>query len=233
MGKLIDRITLTALIAAALYLLFVRALQSVWPACALSFVCSAVIVRHLLRRPRCARMTVAQANLLLERWAFGSDDEAEAHIAGLLDPGEDCALVYLPRHPAAAISMGDVFSVWKAHRGEKRIVLAAPCRADGRARTFARTLQEPAVEIADAPRLTALIRRSNLEPPRAPRFRAWFAKLRLAISALPERRSWKQRALYGLLLFPVYLLTDNPAYLFLSLAALFLAGVSLRLRRSG
>ena len=65
MGKLIDRIALTALIAAALYLLFVRALQSVWPACALSFVCSAVIVRRLLRRPRCARMTVAQANLLL------------------------------------------------------------------------------------------------------------------------------------------------------------------------
>lgn len=231
MGKSIDRIVLTALLAAALYLLFLQSFRSVWLACVLSFVCSAMIVRRVLRAPRCARMTTAQASALLERWAYGPDDEAEAHIAGLLAPGEGCKLVYLPRHPAAAISMSDVFSAWKAHRRESRLILAAPCRADGRAKTFARTLQEPAVEIADAPRLAALIRRSGLEPPHVPPFSAWFARLRLAVCALPERRPWKQSALYGLLLIPVYLITNNPAYLFLGLAALFLAGVSLRLRR--
>lgn len=231
MGKIVDRIVLAALLAAALYLLFVRAFQSIWAACALSFFCSAIIVHRILRMPRCARMTAAQAVTLLERWAYGPDDEAEAHVAGLIAPGTDCSLVYLPRHPSAAVSMNDVFSAWKAHRNGKRLVLAAPCHADGRARTFARTLQEPAVEILDAPRLIALIRRSDLEPPRAPRCSAWFARLRLAVSALPERRPWKQSALYGLLLLPIYLFTNNPAYLFLSLAALFLAGVSLRLRR--
>ena len=87
------------------------------------------------------------------------------------------------------------------------------------------------MEIYDAPRLIALIRRSDLEPPHAPRASAWFARLRLAVSALPAGRPWKQSALYGLFLLPIYLFTNNPAYLFLSLAALFLAGVSLRLRR--
>ena len=231
MGKSIDRIVLTALLAASLYLLFVQAFRSVWLACALSFACSAMILRRVLRAPRRARMTTAQASALLERWAYGPDDEAETRIAKLLDHGEDCALVYLPRHPAAAVSMGDVFSAWKAHRRENRLILAAPCRADGRAKTFARTLQDPSVEIADAPQLVALIRRSGLEPPHVPRFSAWLAKLRLAVCALPERRPWKQSALYGLLLIPVYLLTSNPAYLFLGLASLFLAGISLRLHR--
>ncbi len=37
--------------------------------------------------------------------------------------------------------------------------------------------------------------------------------------------------LFGALLLPVYLLTGNPAYLLLALAALLLAGIALRPRR--
>ena len=93
MGKIIDRVVLTALLAAALYLLFICAFQRIWLACALSLVCSAMIVRRLLRRPVFTRMSAAQAGALLEQWAYGPDEEAKAHIAELLVPGEDCALV--------------------------------------------------------------------------------------------------------------------------------------------
>lgn len=231
MGRIIDRAVLVALIATVLYFLFVQAFKSVSIACMLAFGCCAVLVRRVFHRPRSERMNSAQAAKLLEEWAYGPDDAARTKIARLLSIEDAQTLVYLPRHPAAAITMSDVFSAWKAHAGQERLLLAAPCRADGKARAFAKTLKSPAVELADAQRLIALIRRSDLEAPRVPRLRTLLERLRLAVAVLPERRSWKQNLLFGALLMPVYLLTNNPSYLFLGLAALFLAGVSLRLRR--
>ncbi len=229
MGKIIDRAALLALPACALYLLFMRAFGNIALACALSFACCAPLVR--LRRRSRGRMSARQAGAILERWAYGADDEARAQITRLLG-APDGELVYLPRHPGASLSGGDVFSAWKARCGAERVIVAAACRADGKARALARSLSRPRVEIADAARLIALIRRSDIPAPRAPGLRDAARRLRLALACLPERRPWRQNALFGALLLPVYLLTGNPAYLLLALAALFLAGAALRPKRS-
>lgn len=229
MGKTIDRLMLLAACATGLYLLWMRIFGNILLACGLSFAICALWIRFA--HGRGGRMTAAQAQAILERWAFGPDDEARVQILRLLRvDAED--LIYLPRPPAASMSMGDVFSAWKAHRNRSRIVLAAPCRADGRAQAFARTLREPTVEIADAQRLIGKIRRSDLEPPRIPRGRQLLHRLRMCLYALPGHRPWRQSAAFGLLLLPVYWLTGNPAYLFLGIGALFLAGISLRPSRN-
>ena len=54
----------------------------------------------------------------------------------------------------------------------------------------------------------------------------------MCLYALPGHRPWRQNAAFGLLLLPVYWLTGNPAYLFLGIGALFLAGISLRPSRN-
>lgn len=225
MGKTIDRAALLILLACALYLLFLNAFGSIPLACALSFACCIPIVQ--LRRRFRGRMSARQAAAVLERWAYGPDDEAREQIGKLLKVDVD-SLVYLPRHASASVSAGDVFSAWKSHRGRERVILTAPCHADGKARVLARTLREPAVEIADAARLIPLIRRSEIAAPRAPGLRRAMKRLRLSFASLPDRRPWRQNVLFGALLLPVYLLTGNPAYLLLGLAALLLAGIALR-----
>lgn len=228
MGRIVDRLALLAALACALYLLFLHAFGSPALACALAFACCVPAVQFGRRFH--GRMSARQAAAVLERWAYGPDDEARAQIGRLIE-ADETPLVYLPRHTSASVSAGDVFSAWKAHRGEAKIALASPCHADGKARAFARTLREPAVELADAARLIPLIRRSDIAAPRAPGLRGALKRLRLSVASLPDRRPWRQNALFGALLLAVYLPTGNPAYLLLALAALLLAGIAARPRR--
>lgn len=232
MGKIFDRILLLALCAAGLYILFITAFGSIALACILSFLCCALLMRRRMRTPG-HRMTLQEAQAVLAQWAFAPDDEARADIARLLKlPEDDASLRWLPRHTSASVSVGDVFSACKSAQGQERLVIAAPCYADGRAKVFAKTLTEPAVEIYDTAKLIPLIRRSGLEPPKAHRFHHLRGKLAAVLCALPERRIWWKNALFGLMLLPVYLLTGNGAYLFLAIGALFLAGLGWRARRT-
>jgi len=229
MGKWIDRAVLTSLAAAAFYLLFLSAFGSIIPAACMAFMCCALLIH--VRRGRPGRMTKRQAQTILEHWAYGPDDQARAQIELLIGtgkPGEE--LVYLPKHPSATLSMTDAFSAWKSHRSAKKLILASVCYADGRARTFARTLQEPYVAILDAARLIPLIRKSSIPVPHSPGRRRLAAKLRLTLSELPSRRPWYKSLAAGTGLMLVYLLSGNAAYLALATAMLFLAGISIRSR---
>lgn len=229
MGKLIDRTVLIALTAAALYLLFLSAFRSIIPAACMAFLCCTLLIHT--RRGRPGRMTRHQAQTILEHWAYGPDEQARVQIELLIGPGKpDGELVYLPKHPSATISMTDVFGAWKANRSTKKLLLASVCHADGRARTFARTLQEPSVVILDASRLLPLIRKSSIPVPRSPGGRRLAAKLRLSLSELPVRRPWYKSLATGIGLMLVYLLSGNAAYLALATAMLFLAGISIRSR---
>jgi len=233
MGKIIDRILLLALCASGLYILFLTAFGSVALSCILSFFCCALLMRrHRMRTPG-KRMSAQEAREVLERMAFAPDDETSAAIRLLLNlPDDDSSLRYLPKHPSAGISVGDVFGAWKSTRGQERLIIAAPCYADSRAKLFSKSLTEPSVEIADAARLIPLIRRSDIKPPKVPCMKSLIRRLGTVICALPERRAWWKNALFGLLLLPVYLFTGNAAYLFLAIGALFLAGLGVRIRRT-
>ena len=231
MGKIIDRIVLTALCAAALYVLFAAAFGSVPLACILAFVCCALLTRRI-RKPS-GRLSTQDARGILTSWAFAPDEEARENAARLLKlQPDDPSLRWLPRHPSASVSTGDVFGAWKSARGTDRIILSAPCYADARAKLFAKSLSEPAVEIYDAAKLLPLVRRSGLRPPERRWTGSSLAALKAALCALPERRAWWKNVLFGLMLFPVYLLTGNVAYLFLAVGALFLGGAGWRMRRA-
>lgn len=224
MGAKIDRAVGLVLLILGLYLLFLRAFGSIAAACGGAFLCCALLRRF---RPRSPRMSAFAAGEILNRWALGSDDEAKAAVSKISGIDE-CKMIYLPRHPDSAIGYGDVFSAWKARRGEEEIVLSAPCRADARARAYARTLNAPRVKLLDAAKLKALIRASDLTPPEKPRLKAIFARVKTAILALPERGSWAKRLLWGMALLLFYIATGRTMYLILALGALFLSGVTLK-----
>lgn len=229
MGKWIDRTVLTALIAAILYLLFLSAFGSIIPAAGMAFICCALLIHA--RRGKSGRMTKHQAQMILERWAYGPDEEARIQIEALVvDSEPDAKLVYLPKHPTATLSISDAFNAWKANREANKLILATPCYADGRARTFSRTLQQPNVILFDTSRLIPLIRKSSLSAPRSPSGRRLLARLRIALSELPSRRPWYKSLAAGIGLMLVYLLSGNAAYLILATSMLFLAGVSIRSR---
>ena len=222
MGRRIDRLIGFVLLIAAAYLLFLRATDSVGLACGFTLLCAA-LARPT--RPRAARMSALAAGEILNRWALGPDDEARAQLVSLTG---DEALSYLPRHPGALIGYSDVFSAWKSRRGEAEITVCVPCRADARARAYARTLTAPRVRLLDAPRLIALIRASDLTPPEGARLKALRERLRSALWNLPARGSAGKRLLWGLALMLIYLATGRASCLILALAALFLAGISFR-----
>ena len=228
MGKWIDRIVLWTLIAASIFCLFLYAFKSPVPAAVFSYFCCALLYRKRRGRKPKYRMTSMEARSLLEKWAY-SDDADARHTLEMLT-GRTGSLVYIPKHPSGALSVSDVFSVWKANRKQASILIACPCRAESRSKTFARTLAEPSVEIADDAKLVQLIRRSDLRPPDVRRAKYIWNRLRLAFASLPSQRSWKKSVLSGMLLMPVYLLTGVPGYLFLSIGMLFLAGVSLKVQ---
>lgn len=227
MGKWIDRAVLTAFAAAALYLLFISAFGSILPAAALSFVCCSLLIHARAGRP--GRLTRHQARTILERWAYGSDDDAKAHIEALIDVSSS-KLVYFPKHPTATLSMSDIFNAWKSGRGEDRLIIAAPCYADGRARTFSRTLQHPCITILDASRLIPLIRKSKIPSPAPSRPSDFLRRLGALLSELPRRRPWYKHLASGLLLILMYLFSGSIVCLILATAMLFLSGVSLRTR---
>lgn len=221
MGRIIDRFIAFAAVVTAGYLLFLRATDSVLLACALTFL-SAALLRPA--HPRAAGMSALAAGEILNRWALGPDDEALMQLSSLTgDPNP----VYLSRHPGALIGYADVFSAWKSRRDEEEITVCAPCRADARARAYAKTLTGPRVRLMDAPRLIALIRASDLAPPPGARTAAIRRRLK-ALASLPARGSPGKRLLWGLALMLIYLATGRAICLAFSLAALMLAGVSLR-----
>lgn len=229
MGRWIDRAALTALTALGLYLLFLSAFDSIIVAGCLAFVCCGLLFRARHKRGEKYHMTRLQAQSILEGWAYGSDDEAQSQIEALMD-GQQGELIYLAKHPTATLSMNDVFSAWKAHRNAEKLIVAAVCHSDGRARTFAATLKAPTIEILDAARLIPMVRRSSLPPPHALRGRQLFIRIKLLLTALPSRRPWHRNLLIGLGLMLVYLVSGSPAYLALSIGSLFIAGVSVRAR---
>lgn len=229
MGRWIDRAVLTAMTAFFLYLLFVSAFGNIILAGGMSFFCCALLLRFQHGRGEKYRMSKLQAQTILENWAYGEDDAAKAQLESLIgkSTGE---VVYLPKHPTTTLSMNDIFSAWKGHRDAEKIIVAAVCHSDGRARTFAATLQAPTVEIMDAARLIPILRRSTLPPPHTLRGWQLFLRLKSLLMELPSRRPWHRNMMFGFGLMLVYLLSGSIAYLILSIGALFLAGVGLRVR---
>ena len=186
MGKRIDRLALLCAAVAFFYGLFLRLLHQIPLACAATLLLFVVGRRMLRGKVLPARMSRFQAEQLLRSWVCESDDEARRHIAALL--GANAPMVCVLRLPEATLTMNDVFSAWKTHRGKKALTVAATCFADGRARACARTLREPSVTLVDAPVLISRIRASDLPAPENADLKLWLQRRADGLLALIDRR---------------------------------------------
>lgn len=229
MGKLIDRFALFALCAAAFYIFFLNAWHSIPLACLLAFLCCALLRPVLRNRPSRWRCSIAQAEVELLRIAELPEPEAEPLLRRLIlqkYPDTSFCLATLLKHPSASISTGDVFSVWKAHRNEDALVIAATGTADARALMYAQELTAPRVALIDRRILLRIIRETGMCAS-APTPTPLGKRLRRFWANLSARHIGPKNALFGLTLLGMYLLVGNPLYLVLSMAILFWFGISL------
>lgn len=234
-GKTIDRAALTLLSTAALYLFFLNAWQSIPLACLLAFVGCLSLSCAVKRRPVRTRLNLVQAERQLYRAACLPAEEARALLEPLARaalPGVERDFRLVLRHPDAALSANDVFSLWKESRGRESLILAATCPADARALTCAEELRDPRVDVLDRRRLVRLLRDHPLPLPEehAPP-RPLKARLRGAARRLMEEPPRPRQLLLAAGLMAGWLLGGSPLYLILSLLALLRFGGAIIWRR--
>lgn len=241
MGKFIDKVALTSLLAGALYLFFMSAFRSIPLAAASAFLAMALLrklSRHLpddrLTKKRRARKEAADT---LEEWAFQSPDEARDNVSQLLGrayPGQmsDASLTLVSRHPSGNhITVDDVTAEWKRRRGGERAVIVAFSKADDRAGALARALQNPRVRLIDGPQLAGLIARFPPEKKSPPQAMKRTGRIKAVLRAAGRARAGRCLA-SGALMCLIYLVTGMLTYLVAGTLLLLIAGVSLRGRRS-
>lgn len=227
MGKKIDRFALFILSAMIFYIFFLNTWHSIPLACALAFICCALLNHLLNRRPMHFKCTKAQADSEILRIACLPEEDALNDIEKLLRfryPDESFKTVLLLKHPSGSISTGDVFSIWKKYTGEETIAIASTCPADGRAIAYSKELKLPRLAVIDSRQLSHIIRISGLcASPSRFTIRETFNKVRHRLASC---RVTGKNAFFALTLLAMYLLMGNPLYLFLSLGILFLFGIN-------
>ncbi len=235
MAAFIDRIAFTSLAAAGLYLFFLNAWGSIPLAAALAFVCVALGRKLIASRPRRRLASAARVREELLRLAGLPDALAQAELTVLVQkrwPGEAFTLTPVLKHPEATLTSGDLLNAWKANREAARLVVAATCPAEPRARVYARELRSPDVAVVDSRALARLLRRSL--PPEAPAPRVSARrKLRRLAARIATARVSPRNALLALSLLALYMRGAGPLYLFGALALLAHLGVAIAQRRVG
>ena len=235
MAVFIDRTALGLLCGTGYYLFFLNAWGSIPLACGLAFACTALSLRLIRGLPSLRRASGAQARAELLRIAGLDDAAAEGALSALIRrrwPDEAFRLVPVLTHPEATMSSGDVLNAWKSNRDAGRLVIAATCPCEPRARLFAGELRAPAVAVLDSRALMKLLRRSDVRPPEAP-LPPLGTRLRRGLARVAAARVSPKDALIALALLALYLLRGHPASLIAFLALLAHIGVSLIQRRVG
>lgn len=228
MGRIIDKIVLTALGTSIYYLFFLNVSQNIPFSCALAFVSTLFTHRVLRHRPRRFKCTRAHAENTLSHIACLNEAEALEKLNFLIRhkyPDENFILISIIKHPESALSINDIFSVWKKHINTERLVIAATCNADVRTTAYCGELLAPRIALLDRRRLINIIRENPPDSDSPPR-RKFSQLLRKFFTRIVFCHVSLKNALFALTLLGIYLLLGNPLYLFLSLAMLFLFGVS-------
>ena len=225
LGRRVDRAAGFILGHAALYLLFLRLSHGIPLACLLTAAASLALRRIFRRRPR-SRCTRAQAEAELLRVACLPEDAAEAALRALLkdDISGPGAFLALPRYPESTLSASEVFGLWREHRGEEALWIAATCAAGEDARHCAAALSRPAVRLLDRAALVRRLRRREAPPsPRVP----LAERLRRLGARFCGTPITLKRVLTALSLLAVYRYTGRPWALVTALLWLFQMGASL------
>ncbi|NLF27765.1 MAG: hypothetical protein GX592_07685 [Clostridiales bacterium] len=234
MGRKIDRIALSAVLAAGLYLFYAAAFRSIPAAIALAFVSMLLLhnaLSGLFGRGRAREKLRDRARSALSGWALLDEGGVEKRVRALLDkayPGEAdrAEIAAVVRHPEGApLTVDALLEAWKGRNCEKLIV-AATVPADARAQAYARSLKNPGVRLIDGQQLQELLMKFPPEPSEtaqpAPRRRRWGIQI--------SRERAPRKLLFGLMLLAMYVLMGNILYLGASLLSLLFAGLGFRKR---
>jgi hypothetical protein len=241
MGRKIDRIAFTLLLAAAFYLFFAGTLGSIPAAAAFTFV-TMICLKKLVsgipagrfgRRRRARRA----AEERLEKLAFSDMSEARREIEQLIksaypDEAAGLAITIILRHPSGApVSADDVMNEWKRRRGSDRTVIASPAKADDGARRLAENLKAPRVQLLDGPRLISLMAAGTTEIPKPSqttgrRLRGRWESFRRAAGRARAGKCLAMGAVFCLM----FMLTGAAAYLAAGTILFFIAGVAIKNR---
>lgn len=233
MGRKIDRFGILLLATAGLFTLFIRVFRSIPAACLLTFLTCAALRKVFSFKKAKQKMSKGDALAILSQWAFEDKESTSSKIADLLNTEPDHPkLICIIRPISFGLSKSDVFSQWESHAGADSIVIAATCYADGQSIAFAETLRQPTVEIIDAGKLLPKIRKSDLQPPERRPIQEILRWVKTAAIALPSRLPWYRSLFFGLMMMILYLITGSLCYLILSIGSWFLAGTSLRVRKT-
>ena len=218
MAKTLDRLSLTLLCGAGIYLILLH-LGLPIPLCVLLAFLLAALGREALGRwPRQSRATPAQVKAALLKIAMLPEGEAAERLKALTGQVD---LIPVLRHPTARLDAAQVFDLWRAHRSQNPACLAATCPADARAFEVARTLS---LTLIDAAALEKALRHTADLPPEPPA-EPLARRLRRAGAALLDRPPALRTALCGLSLLAMHRLTGLPPYLPAGLLLLAVTGV--------
>ena len=214
-GRWIDKMALTTLSAAGLYLLFLNAGFGIPLSAALSFM-GILLLRYLHRfRPWRSRVTASQARAALTAIAMLPEAEALQALQRLTGK---TGLTPLLKYPDTTLSIGEVFTLWRAHRSDKSLTLVSTCPAEPEAVALSETLNGPECVIIDSRALIKAIRATGLYVPQNPPRR----HIRRVLPHVSPKAG-----LYGASLLLMYLLTGQTLCLACAIMLMGITGVSL------
>ena len=243
MARRLDRIVMWLLILSSLFCAFMSALgeNMALSACLAAAACLAL--RALLRRlsarfrGRSRRARRRYAKALLGEWLLLPEHETREKLRALFaSSGRPMQgkLIILPFAPDSTALNGDLaLALWRAHKGERQITVAAFCRAEESARQWARRLGRPAMSIADGETLEAMLMKvcrvapASFSQPDEKRVR-----LPDALRRLIRRVNPVKAGCYAAAALALYLISGRLIYLAAFGAFLAMASLSVYRRRA-
>ena len=215
-GRMIDRVALTALGVVGLYLFFLNAGLGIIASVALTFVCM-VLLRRLVRlRPWKCRISPARAEAALLSIAEKGDAEALHRLAG-----DDRAMTVF-RHPDGVFTVNDLFELRRG-RGDGFGVIVT-CGTDEAVKRY---VKAHGIALTDREALIRRIRKTGLYVPveaPEPSFTTRFRRMGEALRTRPVR---PRALLYAVGLIMAYMTTGQTLCLACGLGLMGLTGIKL------
>lgn len=240
MGKKIDVFVLSVVGAFGLYLFFCRVTGNHTAALLLSGI-AFLLISRLLRKVYTRIQSSAflqkrrlrrQAGSAVMHLACMDAELAGRQLSELMKKCYDCdaPLELIQAPPSSALSQDRVFDLWKAHRGENRLVICASCSADIACHSLCSSLKQPKIALLDSNVLSQLLaEHPEWYPkvqPEAPVQRKH--RLKQVGALLIQRRNAPRCLLFSAVMLVMYLLGGRLGNLIACIALLFLALTALK-----
>lgn len=239
MGKKIDYFVLTAGITVLFYFYFRGALGNPAIAMILALICCLIINRirrllsRLFRSSSCAKRREYRkhaAGALMYLACMDAEDALEK-LRSLIEKiyGGQYAMAVLQQHPASVLQPEELFRVWKAHRGEEKLVVCATCHSEAACRAMAADLKQPKLALIDAGALSQLLAEhpEGMFPPEEKQQRRRLKLRRLQDLLICRRNAPRCLMMFASMLL-IYVFSANFFYLAAAMLLLMIALLSLR-----